>query len=168
MRLRFFFSAGLLALFGACGSPESEAVSDTESEAPGSYAYDPQTGETRASIRQDDGRIATMRSGESVPVDLPGGFTLYPGAQVESSTQIDSVTGGGWMVRMTSREESDRLVEFYRREAQRADIDLAMNRSMGDMTIIGGDDGKGLAFIFTARHDSDRTHGHLTLSREAR
>ncbi len=53
-----------------------------------SYDIDARTGETSARHTDGDGTTTTMRSGEKVPVALPAGFAVYPGASVTNNLAL--------------------------------------------------------------------------------
>lgn len=143
---------------------EDEAQPDAEAEVPrGSYDFDNETGETRASYRNDDGTTTTMRSGEAVPVDLPAGFTLYPAANVVNNTRVQQPDGAMVLLNLESADQASELVGFYRKQAEQAGITVDLELDTGPMTMIGGQGKDGTSFSFTATRDEEITRAQLSV-----
>lgn len=145
-------SAALL-LLAACGS-EQEGQFTTEEGERGEYSIDPATGETTARIETEEG-TATLRSGASVPVDLPEGITIYPGAGVVSNTVVDHADGSGAMVTLRSEDTPQKIAAHYRREAKAAGYAISLEMTIEDGTLIGGERPDGAVFSLNTTRDTD-------------
>ena len=109
------FTAAALAV-GACGG-EAESAGENGgdgAEPRGSYDIDAETGETRARHTGDDGTVTTMHSGERVPVELPAGFALYPGARVTNNTRVEQAAGVLVLLTLESAAQPADMVTYYR------------------------------------------------------
>jgi hypothetical protein len=104
-------------------------------------------GDTRIAVQADDGERVTIQSG---PTDLPAGFTVYPGATVTSSTTISTGTGGGVIMVMSSPDSAEKVVDFYRAQAEAAGVTISQNAMAGNNRIIGGQSTDGLALTASA------------------
>jgi hypothetical protein len=162
-RLAVIASATLV--LAACGgeTSESQSVTDDAEEARGSYDIDTVTGETRAEYTDEDGTTTTMRSGESVPVELPTGFTVYPGAKVVNNTRVQQADGLLVLLNLESDDSPEKMVAFYRKQAEAAGIDIAMTLQSGPMTMIGGEKPEGASFSFTATREGEVTSAQLSV-----
>ena len=154
------------ALLLACSS-ESSGTFETEDGERGSYSIDQQSGETVARITTDDG-TAEMRSGENVPVNLPAGFSLYPGASVVSNTTFSQADAKGSLVIMTSSATPEELSGFYRQQAEKAGIDIQLELSVEGGKMIGGESEDGHSFSFNANRESDETTAQLMVGEKMR
>lgn len=158
------FATAAIAL-SACGSDASEADStaEAERETRGTYDIDAATGETRAEYTDDDGTTTTMRSGERVPVELPPGFSVYPGATVVNNTRVEQADGLLVLLNLESEDTPEEMVAFYREQAEEAGIEIAMTLQSGPMTMIGGEKADGASFSFTATREDDVTSAQLSV-----
>ena len=86
MRLTLAILTPFALTLAACSSETSGTFEGEDGET-GEYTIDSSTGEATATITTEEG-TATLRSGASVPVELPAGFTTYPGAEVVSNTVV--------------------------------------------------------------------------------
>ncbi len=157
-----------LALTLAACSPVSDeetvAEQETEQFETGSYEVDPETGETRAVVNNEDG-TTTMRAGETVVPRLPEGFTIYPGAEIRNTVQIGRGEGTGVMVSLASEDSPADLVGFYRRQAEAAGVAIELDLQTGAMTMIAGEAPDGTSFAFQASGATGETTGQLTVRR---
>ena len=161
------FTAAALAIAGCSSESADTDSADAEEEvaARGSYDIDATTGETRASYTDDEGTTTTMRSGEKVPVALPAGFKVFPGAKVTNNTRVEQADGLLVLLNLESEATPDEMVAFYRGQAEAAGIEVATTLTSGPMTMIGGEDGDGTSFSFTATREGDVTEAQLSLGR---
>lgn len=155
--------ASALALGAAsCGSSESGTVETEDGEV--AYEVDRGDGETTATFTGENGEEMTFRTGADDDVELPSGFTLYPGATVLSSTRVDSGEGGGTMVSMQVDAAPDEVVAFYREQAESAGVEIRMEMNAGDTRIVGGEGEGGLVFSINASPvDGGGTTAQLTV-----
>ena len=52
-------------------------------------------------------------------VDLPDGYSIYPGASVVNTTTMNQSDGQGTLVIMQSDASPESMVTFYRQQAQK-------------------------------------------------
>ncbi|OBX20756.1 hypothetical protein A9995_03455 [Erythrobacter sp. QSSC1-22B] len=151
----------------ACSpAPEEETVAEQESQQfeTGIYEVDPETGETRAVVNNEDG-TTTMRAGERVVPRLPEGFSIYPGAEIRNTIQIGRNDAAGVMVSLASEDSPADLVAFYRRQAEAAGIAIELHLETDAMTMIAGEAPDGTSFAFQSSGETGETTGQLTLRR---
>lgn len=137
----------------ACGSERSGEFTTEDGET-AQYTIDSETGETSATIKTGDG-TATLRSGADVPVDLPGGFSIYPGAKVVTNTVVSHDDGKGNMLMLETADSPDEVVAHYRKQAQAAGIDIQLEMSMNEGKMIGGEGPDGTTFSLNATDDGE-------------
>lgn len=136
--------AAAALLLSACGSkPEN------------SYSVDEKTGETTATVTTDDGGTLSVRSGENVPVKLPKGFKVYPGAKVVSNTTVAHDGGNGALIIMESADSPKDMADYYRAQAESAGIDIKLQLSTDNGQMIAGEGKGGVTFSFNANSDDD-------------
>ena len=156
---------GLTVLLGACGS-ETSGSFETEDGGEGTYTVDQENGGGSISIKTDDGEF-NMTSGEDVVVELPAGFTVYPGADVVTQTNADYGEGSTSSVMMTSDDSVADMVAHYRKQAEAAGIEITSEMKVNETQIIGGESDDGLTFSFNAAPDEDGTvSAQVTLTRK--
>lgn len=148
----------------ACGSDTSGTFQGEDGET-GEYTIDRATGETTATITTQEG-TATMRSGSDVPVDLPAGFTVYPGAEIVSNTVVKQSGGSGTLITMSSADSPETVAAFYKAQAREAGIEIQMEMATNGAQIIGGQSPAGLTFSIMASPDGDGTTAQLTVGNE--
>lgn len=129
-----------LALAGLSLAACSDSVSTpTPREAPsGSYGSHPASGEIRGRITPRGEAAVTLRSGPQVPIRLPPGFTLYPGATVISNTVVERA---GKRQALLVFETPDPLTEvtlFFRAQAEASGVALTLDLGGRDRASIGG------------------------------
>ena len=155
-------SVAALALT-ACGS-ETSGEFATEDGGTAEYTIDKATGETSMTIEGEDG-TATLRSGADVPVDLPQGFSLYPGAKVITNTVVNQPDGQGTMVMFETGDAAEKVIAHFRKEATDAGFDIQIDARMGESLMIGGErkkDGSTLSVTANTR-EGDATTGQLII-----
>ncbi len=161
------FAAAAAALAGCSGegSPVTQESAEPEDAPRGSYAIDSETGETRARHTDTDGTTTTLRSGEKVPVALPAGFSLYPGATVTNNTRVEQADGLLVLLNFESAAMPEDIARFYRTQAEAAGIEVGTSLQSGPMTMIGGESGAGTSFSFTATRKGEVTQAQLSVGR---
>lgn len=158
---KFVICAAVLAL-AACGG-DSGTV-ETED---GTVAYDTDGGGTEMRLTDDEGNETIINSGSNVDVDLPAGFTVYPGAEVASNTVMNGAQGQGNLVIMTSSASTEDMVTFYKQQAETAGIDIQLEMNTADSRMIGGEGPNGLFVSFNASEsENGETTGMLTVGRD--
>lgn len=152
MRIKAIFAIGAAAtLLSACGSETSGEMTTADGKK-GEYTIDKATGETSMTIKGDDGD-ATMRSGPAVPVNLPQGFSLFPGSKVVSNTVVNQPGGQGTMMTFEAGGPADKVVAHYRDEAKAAGFDIQIEMNANGTQMVGGErksDGATLSVTATA------------------
>ena len=89
-------------------------------------------------IAAGGGAVATLRSGPKTPVMLPPGFTLYPGAEVVSSTVVARGGERHILVVFDTPEPIAKILLYYRAEAQAAGVLLAFDLGGKERASLGG------------------------------
>ena len=154
--------AALVALsLAACGSEKSGTIEGDNGERV-EYSIDDSDGETSATLTSKDGE-ATLDIGKDVKVELPDGFTLYPGAKVEMNTSFAAAGGAGGLINMTSADSPAKMAEFYRKQAAKAGVKIEMDAKMGDRVMLSGKKKGGVSFTFNAGPDGDKTEAQLMI-----
>ena len=143
-------SAVFLSL-AACGGGDSGTVQTEDGE----VAYDVnQSGDdVNATITGPDGEVVNIASGAGADVTLPDGFSIYPGAANVSSTSVTSGDGGGALVMMTSADTPEKIIGYYRKQAEAAGVVINATAATNGTQVIGGESADGLAFTLSASPD---------------
>jgi hypothetical protein len=156
-------AGGAMLMLAACGS-ETSGEFTTEDGENAEYTIDKNSGETSMTIKGEDG-TATLRSGADVPVDLPDGFSLYPGAKVITNTVVDQPDGKGTMVMFETDAAAADVMAHFRKEAEDAGFNIQIDANMNGSLMIGGErkaDGSTLSVTATPG-DGDATTGQLII-----
>jgi hypothetical protein len=164
MRTLALATLGSAALaLAACGS-ETSGEFTTEDGGNAEYTIDKDTGETAMTIKGEDG-TATLRSGANVPVSLPDGFSLYPGAKVITNTVVNQPDGQGTMVMFETGDAANKVIAHFRKEAEKAGFDIQIDANMNGSLMIGGErknDGSTLS-VTANTHEGGATTGQLII-----
>jgi hypothetical protein len=148
---------------GACGSEPSPGEFTTADGETGEYTIDQDSNETSMTVSTPEGD-ATMRSGANVPVALPAGFALYPGAKVASNTVINQGDDIGNLLMFETADSPQAVATFYKDQAASAGIDIQIDAVMnGSVMVAGEHPSNGTTFSATATRDGDVTRGQLTI-----
>ncbi len=131
-------SAAALLVTG-CGSGDEDAVQTAE-------------GEVATQAEQAAGSSAI----EAV-AGMPDGFSAYPGATVVTSTTIDTTDGSGVLAVMTTPDTADKVIAFYRAQAEAAGITIEGEMNANGTRLIGGEGAGGLAFSASASPGGEGT-----------
>lgn len=98
---------------------------------------------------------------------LPDGFTAYPGADVTAGTAITTGTGGGVIMVMSSTDPAQRVIDFYREQAEAAGVTISQSATAGSNLIIGGEGPDGTVLTASAAPGADGvTIIQLTVGRD--
>lgn len=165
MRHRITIAATPLALLAACNAEQSATITNPESDA-AEYRIDEASGETTMRIRTPQGE-AIMRSGHSVPVDLPDGFSLYPGTQIVTNTVVNQPVGVGTLVVFEAPANPPDIIAHFRQAATRAGYAMEVDVTMNETMMLAGkrkDSGHRFMVSTGARVDG-KTSGQLVISR---
>ena len=148
----------------ACGSEQSETLEMSDgSEA--TYTVDAEAGDASLSISGDDGAQITIDGGDDVATDLPDGFALYPGARAVSSTLMQQSDGSGVLLVMETADSPEKLVAFYRAQAEDVGIVIDTEMNSAGQSMIAGESPDGRIFSFNASPSGDKSVGQLLVGR---
>lgn len=148
----------------ACGSERSGEFTTSDGET-GEYTIDESSGETTATIETSEG-TAVLRSGENVAVDLPDGFSIYPGAKVINNTVVDHADGKGSMIILETGDSIADVKSFYREQAEAAGVNIEIEADINGGAMLGGKTEQGDSFMLTANRDDDVTSATLLVGQE--
>lgn len=149
MRIAAWMWAGGAALMlAACGSQTSGEFT-TEDGGNAAYTIDKDSGETSMTVEGPQG-TATLRSGAEVPVSLPDGFSLYPGARIITNTLVKQPDGQGTMVMFETADGGDKVIAHFRQQAMGAGFDVQLEMDTNGTKMIGGERKDGSTFSVTA------------------
>lgn len=166
MRISALTTAAIAVLtVAACGS-ETSGTFETDEGETGEYSIDSDSGESTMTVTTPDGDVS-MRSGKDVPVNLPGGFSLISGADVVSNTVINQDETKGSLLTFRSDKSPQEIADYYRAQAEDADITIQIETDMNGGKMLGGEnEATGTTFSITAYADEEGTTGQLTISEE--
>ncbi len=161
MRIAAVILAGASLMLAACSSEKSgEFTTDEGGKA--EYTIDEASGETSMTVKGPDG-TATLRSGADVPVNLPAGFSLFPGSKVVTNTVVNQPDGQGTMVTFEATAPADQIVAHYRDQAKAAGFDIQLEMTANGTQMIGGErKGDGSSLSVTATN-GDTTTGQIII-----
>lgn len=162
-KLAVAMTSGTALMLAACGS-ETSGEFTTEDGGNAEYTIDKNSGETSMTIEGANG-TATLRSGADVPVDLPAGFSLYPGAKVITNTVVSQPDGRGTMVMFETEATATDVIAHFRKQAEDAGFAIQIDANMNGSLMIGGErkaDGSTLSVTATPG-DEDATTGQLII-----
>ena len=153
-------------LLAACGSSDEGTIVTEDGETV-EYDVDSDGGDAQITMRGEDGEEVVINSGSGASgVDLPDGYSLYPGASVVSTATINQADGQGTMVMMQSDASPEDMVSFYRSQAEGAGITIQMEMTTNGNAMIAGEGEGGSSFSFNATPSDDGTLGQLMIGRE--
>ena len=130
--------SGTALMLAACGSETSGKFTTKDGEN-AEYTIDKESGETSMTVK-----------GPEVPVSLPGGFTLYPGAKVVTNTVVKQADGQGTMVMFETDAAPNKVVTHYREQAKTAGFDIQLEMTTNGTMMIGGERKDGSTLSVTA------------------
>lgn len=149
----------IAAVLAGCSEPAPRR----ETAAPPAFLHDPESGTTRARIAPSGEPAVTLQSGARVPVRLPPGFTLYPGARVITNTVIERDGHTRVLLTFATPDRLEAVMLFYRGQAVAAGVDLTLDLNGDSRASLGGHTPQGLAFVLAARRDGAGTRGELSV-----
>ncbi len=157
---KFAFAFAASVALAACGPDAARE----EARQDGAYFIDSETGEISASAQTAEGSTK-VRSGAQVPVDLPAGFTIYPGARVIGNTVFDQGQGRGAFVTIESADTPEQIAAFYLKQARDAGVNIEMQMSINEGRMIGGESADGVTFSLMATPVSQGTQAQLSVGK---
>lgn len=161
MRTITTFLTAAIMLGGCSGSDEGTV--ETDSGETVAYEIEGDGGDTSIRISGDDGEEMVINSGAGTDLDLPDGYSLYPGATVVSSTTMNQNDGQGTLVIMQSDASAKDMMAFYRNQAESAGIRIQMEMTTNGSEMIGGESEDGGTFSFNATPSDGGTTAQLVV-----
>lgn len=143
-----------LLLLTACGGPggQEPAPQSTPNIEPKLT-----TGEERTRIAAKGQTPATLRSGPRVPVVLPRGFTLYPGAEVVSNTVVERGAMRPMLLVFRTPASIEQVMLYYRAQARAAGMTVEVDLAGRGRASLGGTLRSGGAVAIVARREERMT-----------
>ena len=108
-------------------------------------------GEARHTIAPQGQSPVRSRSGPKVPVTLPPGFTLYPGAEIIANTIVERDGRERILVVFDTGDEIADVIAFYRRQIADAGASLIVNVGGEKRASLGGALATGSSFTLSVR-----------------
>lgn len=106
-------------------------------------------GESKAVLETDRGQVVGQ-SGTNVPVKLPDGFSVYPGAKVLSNTSVAHSGKHEAFVVMASPDSPKAMREYYEKQARAAGVEPSLTLDGDESAMVAGTGPGGLNFTFSA------------------
>lgn len=143
--------APVLALLplAACGEPRSAGSSE-----------EPKAG-SQPQSRSPAGKGVAMRSGPEVPVALPRGFSLYPGAKVVSNTVVGDGAARRALLVLETPDPLAEVMVFYRGQATAAGLSVSLDIGGDERASLGGRLPSGAIVALSARREGGLTRAEL-------
>ena len=154
-----------LAILAACGSQETGTVTG-EDGSETSYSIDRDGGDTQVRVTNEAGEEVVVNSGEGAGVALPLGFTVYPGANVVSNSTVKTNDGEGSVLFMETSDSAEKVVAFYRSQAEAAGMNIALESNSAAARTIAGEAEGGKNFMLTATENESGTGVQLMVGQE--
>lgn len=147
---RIVISSIAALILAACGplAPDDPASDH------GTYEIDAATGETTVSLTTQTGTLR-INSGVNVAADLPNGWSLYPGAEVQSTTNAAMADGKAVIATFISEDSPAAIIAFYREQAEANGVAIEVDATIGEGGILAGrkDGGSRFSVITSAAED---------------
>lgn len=147
-----------LTLLAGCGSSDEGKIRTEDGDVGYTVIEDGGSSDVRLSSPNGEASVA---SGEDLTPDLPAGLAVYPGAKVTSVTNVGIAAKGGAIVSMESSDSPEKLVAWYRAQAERAGFTIAGSAKAGALHMLSGKADDGREFALTASRRNDRTEAQL-------
>lgn len=129
----------------------------------GTFDVDQETGETSARFEAEDGTVTAMRSGRTVPPDLPEGFTLYPEARAVNVSRVDQGERRLIIVDMRSDATPRQIADHYLAQAEAAGFTVEPRVRSDDTEVLAGENADGQAFSLFAKREDGATQAQLSM-----
>lgn len=157
-------AAGLaVAVLVWLGKLDMPGALDTAPRTITEHTIDPATREVRMTIPDKQG-IATVRSGPSVPVSLPEGFSLLPGSRVVGNSMVTRPGGGqNTLVTFESDASAQGVIAHSRDEAKAAGFAITLEVTTGDTFILVADRERDGARLSATATQGAPTTGQLVI-----
>ena len=162
--MKKYCAAVVILALTACS--ESEATSVISADGTTEYEVLGTGDDNRVRMSDAEGNEAVVTVGSDVTgeLDLPNGYALYPGAEVESSTTFNGSQGSGVMVTFATDASSQELVEYYRKQATSAGVEIDIDARTGEDRMIAGEGPGGLSFSLQTSPGGSGSTGILVIA----
>ncbi|HSG35522.1 MAG TPA: hypothetical protein VLA37_13375, partial [Sphingomonadaceae bacterium] len=101
-------------VLAACGSERSGTIETGDGDV--DYTVDNAGGATSTTLTSDEGEV-TITSGAGRTVDMPDGFSVYPGSTIVNSSQVSHADGSGVRIEMQTGDSAEQAIAYYRKQA---------------------------------------------------
>ena len=164
--MRRYLAVCTMVALAACGGADDNTTTIETQDGKVQLNVDDAGDAASYTVTTDEG-VMTAQSGGAANVKLPAGYSLYPGANVVSQTTLKTAQGNSLNVAMEVAGGADQVVDFYRKQATAAGVEIESEMKTGEMQIIGGKDKAGMTFSLTVFPGSDgKSTATLTLVQE--
>jgi hypothetical protein len=123
-------------------------------------------GEDDAQVRindSDGNEAVNISIGGDLDVDMPDGYTIYPGAMVVTKANVDQGDSIALVLTLFSEDSLEKLAAFYRNQAEAAGVEFSMETADQGMQMFMGKAPDGGLFAFSAAADEEGTSAQLTV-----
>lgn len=146
--MRCFLAFAVVLLLAGSGCSERDAPRPGVID---SKTSEQTSGETRHTITPRGESQVVSRSGPRVPVTLPAGFTLYPGAQVIANTIVERDGNERILVVFETTGQIADVMAFYRRQVAEAGGTFKLDVGGETRASLGGTLAQGGSFAISVR-----------------
>ena len=150
-------------LVSACGGPDAEGTIETE-DGTITYEADSDGTEVSFSASNDNGEVMQINSGGGVEVDLPDGYTLFPGASVVTNMNMVRNDMNIANIIFNSTAQPAQVAEFYRDQAVAAGIEINNEATINGAVIFSGVGEGDTTFNISASPSEGGSSAQLSLS----
>ena len=105
-----------------------------------------------------------MRSGSGSEAGLPAGYTLYPGAEIVSNTNLSQAGRQGAILVLHTSDTPRQVIEHYRRQAEAAGVEFEPELTGPENIMLAGETPGGAAFSIGASEEEDGTVAQLIVN----
>ena len=144
-----------LLVLAACS--DSVPTEQAQAVPTSSYSHDPANGEIVARIAPKGEPAATLRSGPRVPIVLPAGYTLYPGATVVSNTVAERGGKRRLLLTFETPDPIASVIGFYRRQARLSGTAIVVDLVGSERASLGGSHPSGGDVAIAVRRTGAKT-----------
>jgi hypothetical protein len=162
--MRFVLMAAATFTLAACGSDTSGTVEDADGNE-ARYSIDEEGGVTTSQITTEDG-TARMESGAGVTAKLPAGFSVMPGANVLTASNITTEEGSGSLTMLEIDKPATDVIAHYRNQAEGAGVKIQLEMNNDGTRMIGGEGKDGLTFSLTTTEADGKTSAQLMIGND--
>jgi uncharacterized protein YceK len=119
---------------------------------------------TQVRMNGHDGKEALNVSiGADLAVDMPKGYSVYPGAMVFTKSNVDQGDSTALVVILASKDSPEKLSAFYRNQAETAGVKFNRESVSAGTHVLMGEDPDGMVFVLAASPDGSGTTAQLTV-----